>query len=135
VKTSYFRHYATHHLRGGISIARSAPRWVKGYRVYRPLNPGPWFRSCKTANEYIDRYVDEILTALDAEKTYRDLVALALPHEPILLCWETPDTFCHRDIVRFWFSELLDIDVHEIVNECAQRMTPVGSSRRASKDK
>lgn len=129
MKTSYFKAYLTHRLRGGISIARSSPRWVSGYKLYRKLNPGPWFKSCATTDEYIDRYCDEILDPLDAEQTYNELISLVSPLEPILLCWESPDQFCHRDVVRAWFKESLGVDVFELALDFS-KLVPCDRSPR-----
>jgi len=114
MKICNFRKYKELGLEGGVSIARSAPRWVKGYRCYRPLNPGTWFRSMPTVDAYVNRYFEEILDRLDAQKTYDEIVALAAPHEPILLCWEESDKFCHRQIVARWIEGVLGCTVPEV---------------------
>ena len=48
-----------------ISISRSAPRGTPGgWRAYRPLMPGPWFKSVDSGT-YLRLYRDEILAPLD----------------------------------------------------------------------
>jgi hypothetical protein len=98
---------------GRISIARSAPRGMEGFRVYRALAPGPWFLTTP-----YDRYVElysEQLAKLDAAKVRSQLLALVAPAEPVLLCWERPPlrlpsaadpkgNWCHRTMVTAWFK-------------------------------
>ena len=104
---------------GRISIARFPPRGTPaGFRVYRALAPGPWFKAVSEA-EYRKRYAEQ-LAALDAERTYQDLVTLAADDEPALLCWERKAdleagrVFCHRRIVAEWLGNTLDIHVTEL---------------------
>jgi hypothetical protein len=74
---------------GRISIARRAPRTLEpGYRVYRPLAPGPWFNSVGY-ERYCELYDDQ-LARLSARVVWDELQKLAAPHEPVLLCWERP---------------------------------------------
>jgi hypothetical protein len=64
IKTSsWFTKLPAHHVRIGIS--RGVPHQLGTYLNYRPLAPGPWFRSCATPADYKQRYFDEILAPLD----------------------------------------------------------------------
>ncbi|HEY8244431.1 MAG TPA: DUF488 family protein [Casimicrobiaceae bacterium] len=103
---------------GRISIARFPPRGTPaGFRVYRALAPGPWFKSVSEA-EYRKRYAAQ-LAALDPKRTYQDLVTLTADDEPVLLCWERKAdleagrVFCHRRIVAEWLGSTLGIDMPE----------------------
>ena len=101
---------------GRISIARSAPRGMRGFNVYKKLAPGSWFRSA-SYDEYVRRYSAQ-LAELDPQGTWDHLVNIAGPHEPVLLCWEqtplTADNWCHRRMVARWFQEQLGHEVEEI---------------------
>ncbi len=57
---------------------------------------------------YIRHFYDEVLSGLDVDKEYRNL------DEKILLCYEEPMDFCHRQIVAAWFELLLGVEVPEI---------------------
>lgn len=103
---------------GRISIARFPPRGTPaGFRVYRALAPGPWFKSVPQ-DEYRRRYAEQ-LAALDPVRTFDALTALADDAEPVLLCWERKAeleagrAFCHRRIVADWLAERLGLDVPE----------------------
>jgi len=115
VKTASFFEYVG---AGRVSIARFSPRRTPaGFRVYRALAPGPWFKSVEEV-EYRIRY-DRQLAELDPQRVWDELHTLAGGAEPVLLCWERkPDldagrTFCHRRIVAAWFAATLDQDVPE----------------------
>jgi hypothetical protein len=115
---------------GRISIARYPARGTPaGFRVYSKLAPGSWFRSVSSA-EYIERYDAEILAKLDPQKVWDDLIAMAAPHEPVLLCYERPpfsdvepiiradavagpSNWCHRRLVANWFRDTLGMEVRE----------------------
>lgn len=103
---------------GRISIARFPPRGTKaGFRVYRALAPGPWFKAVDEP-EYRRRYALQ-LDALGPRAVFEDLVALAGGAEPVLLCWERKAdieagrSFCHRRIVAEWLRERLGETVVE----------------------
>ena len=103
---------------GRISVARFPPRGTPaGFRVYRALAPGPWFKSVPK-DEYRRRYAAQ-LAALDPQRVWDELHALAPDAEPVLLCWERKAdlaagvTFCHRRIVAAWFAETLSVAVDE----------------------
>ena len=47
---------------------------------------------------YIREYYDQVLKNLDIDEVYNEL------NERILLCYERPENFCHRQIVAAWFE-------------------------------
>ena len=97
-----------------IGISRGAPRGQSGYRSYRPLAPGPWFRSVPSA-EFCNRYLSQ-LGALDPDRVMRDLSALADGRMAALLCFEQPPpdpAWCHRSLVSAWLADTLDLQVVE----------------------
>lgn len=63
---------------------------------------------------YTERYHDEILSVLDPEEVYEDLLALTGGKPPILLCHEKEGEFCHRHLVAKWFEEELNLIVQEL---------------------
>lgn len=119
---------------GRISIARSAPRGMSGFRVYKKLAPGSWFKTA-TYEEYVRRYNAQ-LAALDPQQTWDHLVNIAGPHEPVLLCWEqtplTAENWCHRRMAARWFQEHLGHEVEEIGQGLVDAMgTPFTSDQTA----
>jgi len=101
---------------GRISIARGTPRGLSaGYRIYKPLAPGPWFNSVPEV-EYRKLYFAQ-LALLDPINVEADLHSLAAGAEPVLLCYErppfTPTNWCHRRMVAEWFKSELRICVKE----------------------
>jgi hypothetical protein len=86
-----------------------------GYKVYRPLAPGKWFKEVDYP-EYYRRYRKQ-LDKFDPQRVLEELMALAAPYDPVLLCWEEPplhrDNWCHRSIVARWFWETLGLEVKE----------------------
>ena len=104
---------------GRISIARYAPRGTPaGFRVYKPLAPGPWFN--KVSKPEYERLYFAQLQLLDPVKVADDLHALADGVEPVLLCWERKadiaagKTWCHRQMVGTWLRQHFHVDVEEL---------------------
>ena len=103
-----------------IGISRGPPRGQRGYRLYGPLMPGPWFNSV-TATEFRRLYMTQ-LDALDPQTVLHDLAALARGRIPALLCFEKPppnQAWCHRGLVSAWFSDRLHLRVAEYGHEDA----------------
>ncbi|EJP0602850.1 hypothetical protein NVB42_001978 [Salmonella enterica] len=58
-------------------------------------------------------YERDILAKLNPEQTWNELHLLMGNVEPVLLCWEKPGEFCHRQLVARWFRRELGIAVEE----------------------
>jgi len=89
-----------------ISISVTAPAWFRG-PTYPALVPPPKLvRAYKageiTEVEYVTRYDMERLSLLDPGRVVDDLLELAAPYAPVLLCWCGRREFCHRHVVRAW---------------------------------
>ena len=96
-----------------IGVSRGVPRSASGYRRYRQLEPGSWFRT-SSATEYVARYRAEILSRLDPHRVVSDLAALSNGHPVALLCWEEAgDEWCHRAIIAHWIGQHTAVDVRE----------------------
>lgn len=108
--TSYFAKSGNHP--NAVSIAGRAPSWYTG-RQYKKLAP-PYnvFKKYKEDGDhvyYTEHFYKEVLERLDPEKILKDLG----PHA-VILCYETPDKFCHRQLVAQWLSDKLGIIISEI---------------------
>lgn len=100
---------------GRIVTSRGVPRrYPAGYRMFKALAPGPWFRSCANPEEYVRRYKAEILAPLDPQKAWDKLHELAGDAEPIMLCYEKAPfhrkNWCHRHLAASWFERELKCD-------------------------
>lgn len=94
-----------------ISICGKAPAWYKG-RQYKKLAPKYDFFVKYTQDGNVENYTKEyqkqVLDKLNAETVYKEL-----GEDAILICYEKPSDFCHRQLVAKWFKEKLDIEVEE----------------------
>lgn len=104
-----------------IGISRGPPRGQRaGYRMYRPLAPGSWFRSVP-AEEFQRRYLAQ-LAQLDPSRVLQELADLAAGKIPALLCFERPPpelAWCHRGLVSAWIRDTLGVQVCEYGHEAA----------------
>jgi hypothetical protein len=97
-----------------IGISRGTPRGQSGYRMYRRLAPGPWFRSVDV-DTYYKRYAAQ-LHNLDASKVVEELFALSDGRPLAMLCFEGPKPgpdWCHRALVSVWLHDRLGWAVPE----------------------
>jgi len=104
---------------GAISISVTVPRGFRG-PSYPPLAPPRDYvenykRGLITQEKYAALYRNAILISLDPRAVYADLVRLVFG-EPVLLCWEEPEEFCHRQLVAAWFR-VAGIECEEITND------------------
>lgn len=53
---------------------------------------------------YSQRYNNEILAKLSADSVINDLKLLSGDKDVILLCYEKPFSFCHRQLVAKWLE-------------------------------
>lgn len=54
---------------------------------------------------YIKKYYETVLNMLDPNKVKSELLELSNRRNIVLMCFETPDKFCHRHIVSDWFRK------------------------------
>ena len=91
-----------------IAICGKAPRWYTGIQ-YKKLAPKWSFFSKWKENHDNDYYVkcfnNEVLSTLDAKRVHDELVALSGGRDIALVCYETPDKFCHRHLVADWLRD------------------------------
>lgn len=109
MRTSYYS-VTPDTIPGAVCISRYAPK-ATSYLQYPALAPGKWFRSAQIP-EYVPLYM-EILAQLDPQQVLDDLLQLTDGVEPILLCYESPGTFCHRFLAGGWLTKTLGITVDE----------------------
>lgn len=116
--TSYFARVKNHprivsgELRP-MSIALSAPSgWLEN-NICFALRPWPFM---------VDQYKAGSLTEIGYEIRYRECVLKNISPEFILdyykncvlCCWESPEKWCHRRIVRKWIEETTWITIPEL---------------------
>ena len=112
---------------GLISIAGKTPDWFEGEK-FKPLMPKyEWWKewhetfagnieSKESKDWYINKYHMTVLDHLDPLNVARKLKDLAKWKTTFILCYETPEKFCHRHLVADWFNEH-DIECKEWSND------------------
>ena len=111
IYTSYFAKVPelTRHLVLPISIAAKAPAGFTGLE-YKALAPSysilMSFKRDQNEALYTKQYTEKILNRLDPDLVIRDLQTMAAESQDIaLICYERPESFCHRHLVANWLSE------------------------------
>jgi len=97
-----------------IGISRGSPRGQSGYKMYRALQPGAWFRTADP-REYRQLYMD-MLDHLSPWQVLNEMHWLADGKTPALLCFENsrPNAnWCHRGYVSAWLLQEIGLSVEE----------------------
>ena len=104
-----------------VSIARVAPWFLaKELRVYPCdcLAPTDDILALKDSpDKYTPKYQQEILSHLKPTEVYKKLWMIAHQENTdkvVLLCYESPEKFCHRHLVAQWLSVKLGQKVEEV---------------------
>lgn len=99
-----------------VSIAGKSPTWFDGF-VLSELAPKKWwwkiwhdsFEGRLDSEEsiawYSERYKSTVLSKVDPLAIHQKLESLKAP--VCLLCYETPEKFCHRKLVKRWINSTL----------------------------
>lgn len=107
IYTSYFgkmKQMDNEELKKCVSISLWTPKDLQGkIEEYKSLAPTKEilleYKNNPDMNKYIRNYCLKVLKGLDPEEVYRNL------NEKILLCYEKPEAFCHRQIVSYWLNQ------------------------------
>jgi hypothetical protein len=107
MQTGSFKNCAK--MKGAVSISIGVPSWYRGVQ-YKKVAPRR--DMLKMPREEYDFHFGLILKGLDPEVVYQDLLCMG-GNDPILLCWEKPNVWCHRRRVAEWLEESLPIEITE----------------------
>lgn len=93
-----------------ISIAKWAPKGINIQQYFKLAPSGRLLSSYKngliTPKQYEIIYIKENLEKLSYDELLRDLSDMSQGKDVVLLCYETKDKFCHRNIVAQNYPEL-----------------------------
>jgi uncharacterized protein YeaO (DUF488 family) len=89
-----------------ISIALKTPFDVFKLKEFAPT----WdilkeYKNTKDEERYIERYNSEVLAKLNISTIINKINTIAPKKDVILMCYEKPDSFCHRHLVAKWLRE------------------------------
>lgn len=103
-----------------ISIAGKTPRWffdIPNCYSYKLLAPKyVWWKewhdrfsddpdSAKSIEFYCSKYCDTVLDKLNADAIRNEIERLSYGNDVCLMCYETPEKFCHRHLICNWLKE------------------------------
>jgi|ERR1035437_6170278 hypothetical protein len=116
ITTSYFA--MAKYLKAPVSISNIKPKWYTGGEIRMLVPPFHLVDSYKAGYisdaVFTKDYMAGVLSNLNAADVYGYIVS-KFGEDASLICYETPDKFCHRRIVARWLEKELDIQVPELV--------------------
>lgn len=111
IYTSYFAKIKELDLNGLVPIAICGSVPYNYYGAHYPKLAPRWnffskWLETKDNDYYIKNYNDLVLSKLKPELVYKDLYNLAGETSNFaMICYETPNKFCHRHLVSRWLSD------------------------------
>ena len=92
-------------------------------KTYKKLAPKyVWWKKWHDKNLseqwYIDKYYETVLNVLNPITVKQELQNI--DKDVILLCFETPEKFCHRHLVAKWLNEKTGLAVQEYILQSQQ---------------
>ena len=113
IYTGYFgnvREYNGKHL---VSVCLYQPRGWEAMDNYKPLNPTSEILKLKyKPDEYRIEY-QKILDKVSYEDFIEYLKEKSEGKYVVLMCYETPDQFCHRHMIADWINSFGEYKVEE----------------------
>lgn len=103
-----------------VSVAGKTPSWfldMSNHYSYKALAPKYlWWRewhdrfsddleSAKSIEFYGLKYCNTVLNNLNANAIKNEMRRLSNDNDVCLLCYETPEKFCHRHLICNWLNE------------------------------
>lgn len=114
-----------------ISISLFTPKWYKGL-WYDKLAPAKNMINL-TVSTYIPAFKKYILDHRSQEGVLKKLRVMSEGYDKIaLICYETPDKFCHRQLVRDWLNIWIIPNFGEN-NKIVEFIPPVKEKPKAKK--
>lgn len=119
IYTGYWAKAKEYERKGLIPVGISGwiPDGYKG-RTYKKLAPKyswwkEWHDNNLSETWYTDKYNETVLNQLNPVNVATEIQSFG--PDVVLLCFETPEKFCHRHLVAKWLHERANIDVQEYV--------------------
>jgi hypothetical protein len=106
-----------------VGISGWSPDGYTG-KTYKKLAPKyswwkEWHDKKLSEQWYIDKYYETVLNVLNPLVVKQELQVLG--DDIVLLCFETPDKFCHRHLVANWLNTNAKLNVTEYILQNAQQ--------------
>ena len=103
-----------------IGIAGISPPGFNGLE-YKKLAPKRFiydnYIESGDEEEYSRNYFGYVLDKLNPREVIKELEELSKGKNLVLLCYEKPNQFCHRQLVRYWMKSALNLEIKEICDK------------------
>ena len=86
----------------GIKYQKIAPKYIWWQKWHDEKMSDEW---------YIDKYYETVLNQLNPNEVLNDLQKMG--ENIVLLCYETPEKFCHRQLVADWLNKNTNANIIE----------------------
>ena len=117
IYTGYFSKTKEYEQNGLIPVGISGkiPDGFTGLRYQKLAPKYDWWkrwRDEKLSDQWFkERYYETVLNQLDPFVVVQELQSFG--ENVVLLCYETPEKFCHRHLVAEWLNNKVGTEIHE----------------------
>lgn len=112
IYTGYYGNMKAYRGMTCIGISLGVPKWLTvAIPNCRQLNPASWMLSMERA-PYTEAY-NKLLSRLKPLDIVSYLAKVSDDKDVVLLCFEKPGDFCHRELVAAWLNHEAGLDVCE----------------------
>lgn len=112
IYTGYYGNMKAYRGMACVAISLSIPKWLTVQLPNcRELNPKPYMLHMDK-EPYTAAY-NRILDSLSPQDIVAFLERVSDGKDVVLLCFEKPGDFCHRQLVAEWLNKNLQLDVRE----------------------
>jgi len=115
--TSNYARHANNPLAIGISLV--VPEWYVGVRMLDLAPTSDMVFSIKRDRHGYNKrkYVRDYIDLMHDRKINPHALIKSLPTGTLLLCYESPEDFCHRHVLADWIKEHTGFEIEEWKNE------------------
>ena len=92
----------------GVKYQQLAPKYTWWHEWHDNKLSNEWFKK---------KYYETVLNELDSTTVVKELQDFG--KDIVLLCYETPEKFCHRHLVAEWLNKNQNLNIYEF--ECKHR--------------
>lgn len=89
----------------------AAPRWAWWQEWHEKFKDD--LESEESVKWYSEKYKTTVLDKLDRDEMLEWIAKTAGEHNAYLLCYETPEKFCHRHLLAAWLNEKPGVNIQE----------------------
>ena len=113
IYTGYFSNIREYNGKKLIRVCLYSPKGIEEMDNYKPLNPTKEILKLKYKEEEYKKEYKKLLEQVSYEDFINFLKERSEGKDIVLLCYESPEQFCHRQMISEWINSYGEYKVEE----------------------